>query len=130
MREVILQITNLFQSLGLQGLGINALIESCLPGFPLPPDLLLIAMCLTTPQKALLIALICTAGSVFGGVIGYSFGFWGGRPLFNYFFRKNTDKLEAVEKMYGEPLPAFALLFSLQPRQKQLHLWQKTGPAP
>ena len=44
MQEIILQINNFFQSLGLSGLAINAMIESCLPGFPVPPDILLIAM--------------------------------------------------------------------------------------
>ena len=56
MQEFILQINNLFQSLGLQGLAINAMIESCLPGFPLPPDVLLIAMDLAKPEKALFYA--------------------------------------------------------------------------
>ena len=58
MHEIILQINNFFQSLGLQGLAINAAIESCLPGFPLPPDFLLIAMDLAKPEKALLYALV------------------------------------------------------------------------
>ena len=100
MQEFILQINNLFHALGLQGLAINAGIESCLPGFPVPPDFLLIAMCLSTPQKALLIALVCTIASVTGGAIGYSIGYFGGRPLFNYLFKSKLDKLNAVEDLY------------------------------
>ena len=111
MHEIILNISNLFQSLGLQGLAINAGIESCLPGFPLPPDFLLIAMDLTTPQKALLFALVCTIGSVTGGALGYAIGIFGGRPLFNKLFAKKADKFQAVEKLY-EQYGSLAVFFS------------------
>lgn len=111
MHELILNISNIFQSLGLQGLAINAGIESCLPGFPLPPDFLLIAMDLALPQKALLYALICTAGSVTGGALGYAVGKFGGRPLFNKLFAKKTDKFLAVEKLY-EQYGSLAVFFS------------------
>ena len=100
MQEFILYITNLFESMGLQGLAINAAIESCLPGFPLPPDFLLIAMNLSNSQKAMIIALVCTLASVFGGLIGYGFGYFGGRPLFNHLFKSKAEKLNAVEELY------------------------------
>ena len=111
MNQIILNITNTFQSLGVPGLAINAGIESCLPGFPLPPDFLLIAMDLATPQKALFYALVCTLGSVTGGIFGYMIGKFGGRPLFNYLFRKNIDKLNAVEDLY-EKYGSLAVFFS------------------
>lgn len=111
MHEIIANISNLFQSLGMPGLAINAAIESCLPGFPLPPDVLLIAMCLAVPKNALLYALICTTGSITGALIGYSAGRFGGRPFFYYLFRNKVDKLEAVEKLFDE-YGAFAVFFS------------------
>ena len=111
MHEFVLHISNLFQSLGIPGLVINAGIESCLPGFPIPPDIMLIAMSLAVPKKALLYALICTVGSVTGGLFGYLFGKYGGRPLFNHFFGKSADKLDAVEKLY-EQYGSFAVFFS------------------
>ena len=111
MNEIILNISNVFQSLGLQGLAINAGIESCLPGFPLPPDFLLIAMDLATPQKALLFALICTIGSVSGGAIGYAIGRFGGRPLINKLFARKAEKFDAVEKLY-EQYGSLAVFFS------------------
>ena len=43
--------------------------------FPLPPDILLIAIAVSAPKKAFKAALFCTVGSVFGGVIGYFIGF-------------------------------------------------------
>ena len=111
MHNLILQISNLFQSLGMPGLVINAAIESCLPGFPLPPDVMLMAMSVALPQKALFFALICTAGSVTGGIFGYLFGKFGGRPLFNKLFSKNMDKIDAVEKLY-EKYGSLAVFFS------------------
>ena len=111
MHELILNISNLFQTLGIQGLFINAGIESCLPGFPLPPDFLLIAMDLAKPDKALLYALVCMIGSVAGGAFGYAIGRFGGRPLFNRIFAKKADKFQAVEKLY-EKYGSLAVFFS------------------
>ena len=46
--------------------------------FPIPPDVLLIAMCLGVPKSSFRFALICTAASVAGGLAGYAIGalFW------------------------------------------------------
>ena len=44
--------------------------------FPIPPDVLLIALCLGRPQRALRYAAICTAGSVLGGMGGYAIGYF------------------------------------------------------
>ena len=111
MHEIILHISNLFQSLGMAGLFINAVIESCLPGFPLPPDVLLIGMCLSLPAKALLYALVCTVGSIAGAMIAYALGKFGGRPLFEHMFKNKIDKLQAVENLFNE-YGAFAVFFS------------------
>ncbi len=43
--------------------------------FPLPPDALLIPMALARPGRALVYALIATAGSVLGGMLGYLIGY-------------------------------------------------------
>ena len=42
--------------------------------FPIPPDVMLLPMCLSNPKKAWRFALITTIGSVLGGVIGYLIG--------------------------------------------------------
>jgi membrane protein YqaA with SNARE-associated domain len=42
--------------------------------FPIPPDILLIALAVGKPEKSLKYAAICTAGSVLGGVAGYIIG--------------------------------------------------------
>jgi membrane protein YqaA with SNARE-associated domain len=43
--------------------------------FPIPPDPLLIALCLGARRKSLLFALNCTIASVLGGLLGYYIGF-------------------------------------------------------
>jgi membrane protein YqaA with SNARE-associated domain len=55
-----------------KALGGIAVAESSF--FPIPPDPLLITMVLARPKKYLRFALICTLGSVFGGMLGYLIG--------------------------------------------------------
>ena len=109
MHEILVSINSWFQSMGLVGLALNSCIESffLLP----PPDLLLIAMDLAKPEKALYYAFICTSASAVGGGIGYAIGYWGGRPAFKFLFKKHVDKLDQVEKMYEE-YGSFAVFFS------------------
>jgi membrane protein YqaA with SNARE-associated domain len=42
--------------------------------FPIPPDVLLIALALGNPLKGFVFATICTVGSVLGGIAGYGIG--------------------------------------------------------
>jgi len=42
--------------------------------FPIPPDVLLVALVVGAPHRWLRLALICTAGSVLGGIAGYWIG--------------------------------------------------------
>lgn len=42
--------------------------------FPIPPDVLLLAMALGSPKRAMYYALVCTLGSVVGGLAGYGIG--------------------------------------------------------
>jgi membrane protein YqaA with SNARE-associated domain len=60
-----------------------ALVESSV--FPVPPDVLLIALCIALPSRAWRFALLASAGSVLGGLIGYGIG-WGAWPVVNSFF--------------------------------------------
>jgi membrane protein YqaA with SNARE-associated domain len=47
--------------------------------FPIPPDVLLIAIGLSLPQKVFRFAALCSLGSVVGGMVGYAIGYslWG-----------------------------------------------------
>ena len=66
--------------------------------FPIPPDVLLIALCLGRPDLAFWFATVCAVASVLGGMAGYGIGFWGGRPLLKRVFRE--DRVRAVESYY------------------------------
>lgn len=54
-------------------LGIVAFAESSF--FPIPPDVLLVPMALSRPERAYRLALICTVASVLGGMLGYLIGY-------------------------------------------------------
>lgn len=57
---------------GLPALGLLALAESSF--FPIPPDPLLMALCLGAASRSLRFAVVATAASVVGGIIGYGIG--------------------------------------------------------
>lgn len=44
--------------------------------FPIPPDVLLIALAISLPARAFKFALICSVGSVLGGIAGYAIGLY------------------------------------------------------
>ena len=51
---------------------ILAVVESIF--FPIPPDVLLIALCLGSTKKSFRYATICLAGTLTGAVIAYALG--------------------------------------------------------
>ena len=57
---------------GTWALFILAFAESSF--FPIPPDVLLIALAVGAPKKSLKYALVCSIGSVLGGCFGYLIG--------------------------------------------------------
>jgi membrane protein YqaA with SNARE-associated domain len=57
---------------GTWALFILAFCESSF--FPIPPDILLIALSVGRPRKSLKYALVCSAGSLLGGCFGYLIG--------------------------------------------------------
>lgn len=59
---------------GVSALFILSLSESSF--FPIPPDVLLIALALGMQSKALYFALICSVASILGAIIGYSIGYF------------------------------------------------------
>jgi len=57
---------------GAWALFLLAICESSF--FPIPPDILLIALAVAVPRKSFKYALVCSAGSVIGGCFGYLIG--------------------------------------------------------
>ena len=75
--------------------------------FPIPPDVLLMALCFGKREKAFKYALVCTAGSVLGGCAGWLIG-WGLRdtvamPLLGFFDPSGLtrEKIEIWYEAYG-----------------------------
>ncbi len=71
----------------LWALAVVSFVESSV--FPIPPDVLLIPLIIARPERAWLIAGICTLASVLGGAFGYFIG-WGffeqiGRPVLEFY---------------------------------------------
>lgn len=76
--------------------------------FPIPPDVLLIALCLGAITKSWKFAFYTAAGSVLGGMTGYliGFGLWG-----------------AVDSFFFKYIPGF----TVETFDKVLHHYQKSG---
>jgi membrane protein YqaA with SNARE-associated domain len=68
--------------------------------FPIPPDVLLIAMGIKAPAWSFWFALVCSVASLLGGMLGYAIGYYGGRPLAVRIFR--AKRVETVERMYAK----------------------------
>jgi membrane protein YqaA with SNARE-associated domain len=70
--------------------------------FPIPPDVLLIALCLGRPRRAAWFAVVCTVGSVLGGLAGYAIGMGlyesVGRPILEFYGL--TERYAEVQELY------------------------------
>ncbi len=74
--------------------------------FPLPPDILLVPMCLEKRNRAFFLAGLCTVGSVLGGIAGYLIGdlFWAtiGDPLIGFYgLQHEFEVFQAQFETYG-----------------------------
>lgn len=76
---------------GAQALFVIAFAESSF--FPIPPDPLLLALCLGRRAKSLRYAFVCSLGSVLGGTFGYFLG----RVFWN----------ESVQQFFHDWIPGF-----------------------
>lgn len=72
--------------------------------FPIPPDVLLIALAVGKPEKSLKFALICSLGSVLGGALGYLIG-WQLMAVVGdkiVAFYGLTDKVSYIASLYNQ----------------------------
>jgi len=89
---------------GTPALFVLAVAESSF--FPVPPDVLLIALALGVPRRAFRFALICAVGSVLGGIAGYGIGYFGyeagGKPIIDFYHGQAVmAEVEALYNQYG-----------------------------
>jgi len=84
---------------GVPALSMVSFLESSF--FPIPPDPLLIALCLGNPKRSLWYATICSIMSVLGGIFGYLIG-WGIWELVDSFFLNYIFSQEAFLYVSGK----------------------------
>jgi len=96
---------------GVFGLAINSFVEAIF--FPVPPDILLIALCISKPESAFLYAAVATLFSSAGGVGGYYLGYFGGKPLAVRFFGK--ERVDRVHRLYQSYESIIILLAGFTP---------------
>ena len=89
---------------GTPALLILAFAESSF--FPVPPDVLLIALAVSIPSRAFWYALLCAVGSICGAYLGYGIGYFGweaiGRPLVEFYHGQETmDWIRMQYETYG-----------------------------
>jgi membrane protein YqaA with SNARE-associated domain len=91
LREILKAIKNWVEGFAqkpyaLWALFVISFIEASI--FPLPPDVLLVALGVTSPKKSLRYAFVTALGSFFGAYLGYYIGFAGfeliGKPILTY----------------------------------------------
>jgi len=86
----------------LWALAVVSFVESSV--FPIPPYLLLIPMVLARPDRAWLIAGVCTLASVLGGFAGYAIGFFLfegiGEPVLAFY--GYLDRFTDFQALYNE----------------------------
>ena len=72
--------------------------------FPIPPDVFLIALCISVPKKSFHYAGICALGSVLGGILGYGLGLGFmdtlGMTILDWYGLH--DKYDVVQNLYRE----------------------------
>jgi membrane protein YqaA with SNARE-associated domain len=96
---------------GVYALAFNAFIEAIF--FPIPPDVLLITLCLTNPENSFLYAIVATLFSSLGGVVGYYVGYFGGKPLAERFF--GEERVKKVHRLYESYESLIILLAGFSP---------------
>ncbi|MEW6697743.1 MAG: YqaA family protein [Bacillota bacterium] len=100
INDIIQNVTEFFTEYGTWGLFLLSFIESSF--FPIPPDILLIAMSLAAPHLALWYAFVTTVASVLGGMFGYVIGAKAGRPLLQRWVSpQQIDKIDCLYQRYG-----------------------------
>ena len=74
--------------------------------FPIPPDILLIPLCLGATRKALFFATVCSVASVLGGLAGYAIGYFAWDGLQPYFYQYvpgfTEEKFARITEWYSE----------------------------
>ena len=85
--------------------------------FPIPPDVLLIALALGARTKAIQYGILCSIGSVVGAIFGYSIGqflWWGGEGTFS-----------GLAIFFFDAIPGFTrdMFYQIQDKYETWNFW-------
>ncbi|MCH8943114.1 MAG: DedA family protein [Bacteroidetes bacterium] len=85
--------------------------------FPIPPDVLLIALVLGARKKAFKFALICTIGSISGAILGYLIG--------HYLWWTTGNEFSSVAGFFFSNFPGFTeeMFFRIQQLYSHYNFW-------
>ena len=85
--------------------------------FPIPPDVLLIALVLGARKKAFKFALICTIGSISGAILGYLIG--------HYLWWTTENEFSSVAGFFFSNFPGFTeeMFFRIQQLYSHYNFW-------
>lgn len=100
---------------GVWALFFIALVESSI--FPIPPDVLLLALAFGAPKKSYKFAGVCAVGSIVGAVIGYGIGvfFFDSVGMWVVNTYHLQSKLVLVEQAFNKNAFAFIMLAGFTP---------------
>ena len=100
---------------GVVALALMAVSEASF--FPIPPDVLLIALCLGSQSKSLKYALICSVGSILGAVVGYGIG--------SILWWSSSNEFTGLAKFFFSIIPGFStdVFYSIKDQYEQWNFW-------
>ena len=96
-------------------LGLMALAEASF--FPIPPDVLLIALCLGSQNKSLNFGLICSIGSILGAIVGYAIG--------SFLWWSTPNTFTPLANFFFDIIPGFSndVFYSIKSQYEQWNFW-------
>ena len=100
---------------GAVALFVIAFVESSF--FPVPPDILLIALCLGLPSRSFRYALTCTVGSVIGALFGYMIGY--------FLWQTSSGEFTGIAEFFFRIIPGFTTegYYNIQDIYNKYNFW-------
>jgi len=92
-----------------------AFIESSF--FPIPPDVLLIALCLGSRSKSIYYVIVCSLGSALGGIFGYSIGY--------FLWWNSAQEFSQFANFFFNTIPGFSaeIFFDIKQKYEEWNFW-------
>ncbi|AGX02233.1 MULTISPECIES: YqaA family protein [Bacillaceae] len=111
MSELIHSIEEWLMEYGIFGLFFVSFADSSF--FPIPPDVLLIPMGISNPDRVIWYAFITTVASVLGAILGWFIGKKLGRPVLRYII--SEERIQKVENYFNKYGPVAILIAGFTP---------------